>query len=198
MANVSRETLARLKLFVALLEDWNQRHNLISRASINDVWRRHIWDSAQLIEFVPERGKNLVDLGCGAGFPGLILAILLGNRTGFRSVLYEATRKKCDFLTTAVERLGSATEIRNARIEDAAPEIFEVVTARACAPLPRLLLYAQAFQGPGTRNLFLKGQSVGGELTEAHKSWKMSLARYPSRSDPSGTILVIEGLRHAG
>ena len=141
---------------------------------------------------------NLVDLGSGAGFPGLILAILLRNRGVFRSVLYEATRKKCDFLIAASTRLDDAVEVRNARIEDAAPEVFDIVAARACAPLPRLLLYAQAFQGPHTRNLFLKGQSVGAELTEAHKSWKMSVEKYPSRSDPSGTILLVEGLRHAG
>lgn len=196
--NVSRETLARLKLLVGLLEDWNLRRNLVSRGSVAHVWRRHVLDSAQLVDFVPETARSLVDLGSGAGFPGLILAALLVDRAGFRTVLFEATRKKCEFLATAAERIGVTAEIRNRRIEDAPPESFDVVSARACAPLPRLLQYAQRFQGPTTRNLFLKGQNVGDELTESHKHWKMKAHQHPSRSDPSGTVLVIEGLRRAG
>jgi 16S rRNA (guanine527-N7)-methyltransferase len=195
--NVSRETFSRLKALVALLTDWNARHNLVSAGSLQDVWRRHVWDSAQLAPFIPSSAGSLVDLGSGAGFPGLVLALLLQDRPGFRTVLYEATRKKCDFLAAAAERLGLVVEIRNARLENAQPEPFDLVTARACAPLSRLLSYAQVFQGPGTINLFLKGQNVGAELTEAHKAWKMRLRKEPSRSDPSGVILVIEGLHHA-
>ncbi len=194
-ANVSRETLDRLKLFVAVLEEWNAGHNLVSAASFQHVWQRHIWDSAQLFDFVPGGAKSLVDLGSGAGFPGLILALLLRERAGFRTVLYEATRKKTDFLAAAAERLGVPVDIRNTRIEAARPEPFDLVTARACAPLPRLLFYAQAFQGPCTVNLFLKGRSVGAELTDAHKIWKMQVQERPSRSDPSGVILVVEQLQ---
>jgi 16S rRNA (guanine527-N7)-methyltransferase len=196
-ANVSRETLARVKLFVALLEEWNARHNLVSARSLAEVWRRHIWDSAQLAAFVPPDATSLVDLGSGAGFPGLILALLYRDRAGFRTVLIEATRKKCDFLVLAGDRLGLNVEIHNSRLEDAPREPFDIVAARACAPLPRLLVYAQAFQGPNTLNLFLKGQSVGEELTEAHKSWRMQMREEPSRSDPSGVILAIRELRHA-
>lgn len=195
--DVSRETLARLKAFVGLLEDWNQRHNLVSRRSLAEVWQRHVFDSAQLTDFVPEPARSLVDLGSGAGFPGLVLALLLADRPGFRTVLYEATRKKCDFLIAAADRTGAAAEVRNSRVEDAPPEIFDVVSARACAPLPRLLQYAEGFQGPRTRNLFLKGQNVGAELSESRKSWTMRVHQHPSRSDTSGTILVIEGLSRA-
>ena len=191
---VSRETLARLKAFVGLLRDWNTRHNLVSQASLNDVWRRHVWDSAQLSPFIPASAKNLVDLGSGAGFPGLVLAILLRERPGFRSVLYEATRKKCDFLRAAAERAGAAVKVRCMRIEEASPEIVDVVTARACAPLSKLLTYAEAFQGPQTINLFLKGQSVEDELTESTKSWKLRVVRHPSQTDSSGTILEIREL----
>lgn len=196
--NVSRETLARLKAFVALLEDWNRRHNLVSRSSLADVWRRHLFDSAQLAGLIPENARSLVDLGSGAGFPGVVLAALMVARPEFRTVLCEATRKKCDFLAAAAAEIGVAVEIRNSRIEDAPPEIFDVVTARACAPLPRLLEYATRFQGPDTKNLFLKGQNVGAELTEAHRYWEMQATQRPSRSDPSGTILEIEGLCRAG
>ncbi len=197
-ANVSRETLERLKLFVALLEECGSRHNLVSKQSLTDVWRRHIWDSAQLRDLIPPSAVSLVDLGAGAGFPGLILALLLEEeRPDFRAVLFEATRKKAEFLSMAAERLRIRVEIRNRRLEDAGREPFDVVTARACAPLPRLLLYAQPFQGKNTVNLFLKGQSVAGELTESHKSWKMQVKEVKSRSDPSGTVLIIESLRHA-
>jgi 16S rRNA (guanine527-N7)-methyltransferase len=194
---VSRETLARLETYVALLQEWNTRHNLVSGASIGEVWRRHIYDSAQLLPFIPPDAMSLLDLGSGAGFPGLVLSILLAGRPSFRTILYEATRKKCDFLCHVVSSLGVAAEVRNQRIETAVPEMFDVVTARALAPLDKLLAYAQAFQGQQTLNLFLKGQSVGAELTIARKSWRMCVAQYPSRSDLSGTILAIRELRHA-
>jgi 16S rRNA (guanine527-N7)-methyltransferase len=195
--NVSRETLARLKAFVDILADWNVRHNLVSAQSLADVWSRHILDSAQLFDLIPEDAVSLVDLGSGAGFPGLILALLLQEkRPAFRVVLYEATRKKCEFLRAAAARTGALVEVRHARIEEAKREPFDVVTARALAPLDKLLGYAHAFQGPKTVNLFLKGQSVGSELTSAHKSWKMTLTQRSSRSDPSGVILVIRELRH--
>lgn len=193
-SGVSRETLARLKAYVALLKEWSARHNLVSRASLADVWRRHVWDSAQLQEFVPVPAKMLVDLGSGAGFPGLVLAILFRERPGFRTVLFEATAKKCAFLSAVAERTGASVEIRCARIEDASTEPFDVVTARACAPLVKLLGYAQCFQRPDTTNLFLKGQNVEAELTEAHKYWSMNTVRHASRSDPSGTILEIREL----
>jgi 16S rRNA (guanine527-N7)-methyltransferase len=195
-SNVSRETLGRLKLFASLLEDWNARLNLVSANSLEGVWRRHIWDSAQLADLIPPDTTSLVDLGTGAGFPGLILAIILRERGDVRIVLYEATTKKCSFLNEAAVRTGAPVEIRNGRIEKANREPFDVVTARACAPLEKLLGYAQAFQGPETISLFLKGQSVAVELTEARKSWNMKALRHPSRSDPFGVILEVRELRH--
>lgn len=193
-ANVSRETLARLKAFVDLLGDWNARHNLVSRSSLAHVWLRHVWDSAQLDRLIPAAAGSLVDLGSGAGFPGLVLAILRSEKPGFRTVLYEATRKKCDFLAAASARVGVKVEIRNTRIENARPESFEIVTARALAPLDRLLALAHPFQGQGTINLFLKGQSVGDELTQTHKSWNMKAEQIPSLSDASGAVLRIREL----
>lgn len=196
--NVSRETLARLKAFVDLLGDWNSRHNLVSAKSLADVWRRHILDSAQLMDFIPDAAASLVDLGSGAGFPGLVLAILLaGAGRQVRIVLYEATRKKCEFLRAAATCTAVDVEVRNQRVEDAPRERFDVITARALAPLDKLLAYAHPFQGSDTLILVLKGQSVEEELTQAAKSWRMNLIRHESRSDPSGVVLAIRELRHA-
>ena len=177
-----------------MLEDWNARHNLVSRASMADLWRRHFWDSAQLAPLIPPTAHSLIDLGSGAGFPGLVLAELLRDRP-FRIVLYEATAKKCRFLEAVADRLKLHAEIRQGRIEDAEPEEFDVITARACAPLENLLSYAQRFWAKDTVALLSKGQNVAGELTQARKSWRMSLQEHPSQSDSSGVILEIRELR---
>jgi 16S rRNA (guanine527-N7)-methyltransferase len=191
--DVSRETLARLKAYVGSLGEWNARHNLVSANSLADVWRRHVADSAQLSPLIPQGSKCLIDLGSGAGFPGMVLALL---RPELHVVLTDSTAKKCRFLEEVAAHTGAAVEVRNARMESLPREAFDVVTARACAPLDRLLTYAQRFQARTTVNLFLKGQSVEGELTQAHKSWKMKALKHPSLTDVSGTILEVRELRH--
>ena len=193
-AGVSRETLARLKAYVGLLEDWNARHNLVSKASLEDVWRRHVWDSAQLAAFVPPSAKTLADLGSGAGFPGLVLAELFRDRLTVS--LFEATGKKAEFLRAAVARLGLDVEIRNERIEAGRHTPVDVVTARALAPLDKLLGYAQHLADRRTICLFLKGQSLALELTEARKSWRMKALQHQSATDPSGVILEVRELEH--
>jgi 16S rRNA (guanine527-N7)-methyltransferase len=189
---VSRETLAHLKVYSELLRDWNARHNLVSHRSLEDLWQRHFWDSAQLVPLIPDSAKTIVDLGSGAGFPGLVLAELLRGRVSM--TLWEATGKKSAFLRAAAERMQLSVTVENRRMEDAPDQPFDVITARACAPLPRLLSYAQHFLGPNSVCLFLKGQNVGAELTEAHKSWKMKLRQIPSLTDPSGMILELREL----
>ncbi|HTT98275.1 MAG TPA: 16S rRNA (guanine(527)-N(7))-methyltransferase RsmG [Rhizomicrobium sp.] len=191
---VSRETLARLKAYVGLLEDWNARHNLVSASSLADVWRRHVWDSAQLAKYIPADARTLADLGSGGGFPGIVLAELLRDRV--QVSLFESIAKKCAFLAEVSGRLGLNLKIRNTRMETTDHEAFDVVTARACAPLDKLLGYAQHFVGSNTVCLFLKGQNVGSELTEAHKHWKLSLQQHPSLTDPSGSLLEIRELAH--
>jgi 16S rRNA (guanine527-N7)-methyltransferase len=192
--DVSRETLARLKAFVGLLTDWNARHNLVSKTSLDEVWQRHVLDSAQLGPLVPPEAKTLADFGSGAGFPGLVLAVLLQGRVAV--TLFEATRKKAEFLHAAADRLGLTVAVRNERVEEAARAVFDVLTARACAPLPELLEYAQHFAGPKTVCLFLKGQNVGVELTEARKSWRMKVREHPSVTHPFGFVLEIRELGH--
>jgi 16S rRNA (guanine527-N7)-methyltransferase len=190
--NVSRETLARLKAYAGLLEDWNSRHNLVSARSLEDVWRRHFWDSAQLAPLVPAKAQAIADLGSGAGVPGLVLAEMLRDKAIV--TLFEATTKKCDFLKAAAQSMELSVSVQNTRMEDVTPQLFDVVTARACAPLPELLSYAQHFVGPNSVCLLLKGQNVGAELTEAHKSWKMKVRQIPSLTDPSGVILELKEL----
>lgn len=192
ISHVSRETLVRLEAYVALLTDWNARQNMVSKSSLAEVWHRHIWDSAQLAPLLPADAKTLVDLGSGAGFPALVLAAM---RPDLKVTLYEATAKKCRFLAEAAEVLGVEVDIRNARIEDSGLERFDVVTARALAPLYQLLSYVARFQGLNTVNLLLKGQDIEVELRDATKSWRMQITKHASQTGP-GTILEIRKLRH--
>ncbi len=185
---VSRETLARLETYAALLERWRERVNLISAASFADLWRRHMLDSAQLFPLIPATTRRLVDLGSGAGFPGLVLAIM-GVPGG---ELVESDGRKCAFLEAVIRETGVNAAVHNARVEALARVPADVVTARALAPLPRLLALAERFIGPETLCLFPKGARVDEELTEAAKKWTMALVRVPSSTDPSGTILHIQ------
>ena len=192
---VSRETLAQLKAYADMLLDWNERYNLVSRSTLPDLWQRHVWDSAQLAPLISDTAKTLADLGSGAGFPGLVLAAM---RPELAVTLHEATTKKCAFLQAAADRMGLRVAIENARMEDLPPRPFDVVTARACAPLPQLLEYAHRFMRPNSVCLFLKGQNVGAELTEAAKYWNIKVSQVPSQTDPSGAIVTVRelGPRH--
>jgi 16S rRNA (guanine527-N7)-methyltransferase len=192
LTGVSRETLVRLKAYAGLLTDWNARHNLVSRNSLDDLWRRHFWDSAQLASLIPPNARSLADLGSGAGFPGLVLAEMLRDRVAV--TLFESIAKKCAFLQAAADRMKLDVTIQNRRMEAWEGPPFDVITARACAPLPKLLSYADKFTGPQTVCLFLKGQNLGAELTEAHKSWKMQARQIPSQTSVSGAILEVREL----
>jgi 16S rRNA (guanine(527)-N(7))-methyltransferase GidB len=191
---VSRETLQMLAAYTALLEEWNARHNLVSETTMPEVWHRHILDSAQIEPFLPNEAKSLIDLGSGAGFPGLVLAIL--RRGSLKVTLCEATTKKADFLAAVSEALGLGVKVCNARIEAAAPEAFDVVTARAFAPLDALLGYAHRFTTPQTICLLLKGGKLAEELTQAQRHWNMRLQKHPSKTHPLGVILEVRDLRH--
>jgi len=188
LTGVSRETLARLDLYAQLLIAWNRRINLVGPRTIGDLWRRHILDSAQLRLLIPPTARVLVDLGSGAGLPGLILAIL-----GFPEVhLVEADQRKCVFLREAARVTGAKVTLHAQRLEMITGFHADVVTARAFAPLPDLLDKAAAVIDIHSILLFLKGKSVGEELTQAGKVWKMRATLHPSLSDPSGTVLRLE------
>ncbi|MFQ6018517.1 MAG: 16S rRNA (guanine(527)-N(7))-methyltransferase RsmG [Kiloniellaceae bacterium] len=199
-ADVSRETLARLERYAALLEKWNRAVNLVGRDSLADLWRRHMLDSAQLVPLLPPapagRARVVVDLGSGAGFPGLVLAILGAGAVH----LVEADRRKAAFLRAAARETDTVVRVHNARIEAIPGFAADVVTARALAPLPRLIGYAAPFlrsggaAGAGGVALFLKGRRVDEELTESVEKCHMQIERFPSRSDPGGQILRLRFL----
>ena len=196
LSGVSRETLARLEAYAELLVRWSARINLVSANTLDDLWRRHFLDSAQLLSYVPQGTQSLIDLGSGAGFPGLVLAIL-----GVPGVeLIEADARKCAFLREAARIAAAPVVIRNARIEAVPPHVVDVVTARGCAPLDRLLVLAQPFIGPDTVCLFLKGEQAAQELTAAGQAWTMEATCHGSRSDPRGVILCLKrvGRREPG
>jgi 16S rRNA (guanine527-N7)-methyltransferase len=182
---VSRETLTRLETYAGLLTRWSARTNLVSRDSLADLWRRHVLDSAQLYRFVPNATRSLIDLGSGAGLPGLILTIL-----GVRGVeLVEADQRKAAFLREAARITAADVTIRPCRIEEMLPHPVDVVTARACAPLERLLGLAERFLASNTVCLFPKGERFEEELTLARKAWTMMVSVEPSLSDRRGVIL---------
>ncbi len=184
-----------LQRYEALLRAATARQNLVGAATLADFHRRHVLDCAQLLPLAPD-AKVWVDLGSGAGLPGLVLAILLANRPGVQIHLVESAEKKCRFLRSVAEELALPVEIHWARAESL--EIAaDIVTARACAPMIRLLEFASPYTTRGARGLFLKGASLGAELADARKRWRFRARIWPSLSDPRGQVVQVEGLRRA-
>jgi len=184
--------LADLERFRALLADWNEKMNLVGPSAMDAFWPRHAWDSAQLLKLEPD-AKLWADLGAGAGFPGLVLAILLKDTPGAAVHLVESMTKRCRFLETIVGTLNLPAQVHNARAESLNLKV-DVVTARACAPLVSLLGYAEPYLRRGATGLFLKGQDVVSELTDATKYWKFDCDLLPSRSSSEGQIVRVKGL----
>jgi 16S rRNA (guanine527-N7)-methyltransferase len=201
MAHVSRETLDRLSVYESCLYKWQKSINLVSKSTLEIAWQRHFWDSAQLFEHIPSDAVKCVDIGSGAGFPGLVLAILGADRPGFQMHLVESDQRKSIFLREIIRLTDAPAKVHNARVEDPAIAaeigICDVVSARACAPLDRLLGWAAPFFGSGTVGLFLKGARAQEELTEAQKSWTFDLHSLSSRAEPGATILKVEHLDRA-
>lgn len=197
-----REGLARLGLddarladairFRSLLEAANARMNLVGASTLADFWRRHFLDSAQLVRLAPG-ARRWADLGAGAGFPGVVLAILLKGERGVEVHLVDSMTKRCVFLDDVVRSLSIPAIVHNARAETL-PFDVDIVTARACAPLTRLLGIARPSLKRRAKGLFLKGAEVDRELAEARKSWRFEVSIHPSLSDPRGRILEITEL----
>jgi len=189
--NFSRESREKIATYVRLLLTWQQRINLIGPATVSAVWERHICDSVQLLPLLPPGTRALAELGSGAGIPGLVLAMAAGIDTH----LYESNGKKAAFLREAARQTGTRAVVHNVRLESLAdrsglPKV-DCVVARALAPLPLLLDYAQPFLSQGAVGLFHKGQDVDAELTEATKCWRMEVLKHASQCDSRGVILEI-------
>ncbi|MBX6322772.1 MAG: 16S rRNA (guanine(527)-N(7))-methyltransferase RsmG [Rhodospirillaceae bacterium] len=186
---VSRETLAALERYAALLVRWQRRINLVSPGSLGALWWRHMFDSAQLHPLLPLGTRTLLDIGSGAGFPGLVLAAM-----GVPAVhLVESDTRKGVFLREAARVVAPGrVRVHAVRVERLAPFPVDVVTARAVAPIATLLRLAAPFLAPHTVCLFLKGARAEEELTAAAKEWTMRMARVASLTDPRATILKLD------
>jgi 16S rRNA (guanine527-N7)-methyltransferase len=192
--DVPRETMARLDAFAALLRVENERQNLVSKASLDRIWLRHIADSAQLVAFAPSPAASWLDLGSGAGFPGLIVAALHPGPV----TLVEERRLRADFLRRAAELLAVRVDIVQSRLERMPPRPFEVIGARAFAPLPRLLTLATGFSTTNSVWILPKGRNAATELEALAPSWQGEFRLEPSVTDPDARIIVATGVRRAG
>jgi 16S rRNA (guanine527-N7)-methyltransferase len=194
--NVSRESQSRLKLYAELLARWQKQINLIGEDSLADLWERHIADGLQLKAHIGGGEQTIIDLGSGAGLPGLVLALTYPE---YRVILIESNGKKAAFLREVARQARISVKVLHERIEriDSSPYRSRrpVITARALAPLRELLELAGPWLSSG-RGLFHKGQDAGRELTEVMKSWTIQYIRHPSAIDPKGTILEILEARH--
>lgn len=196
--DVSRETLARLEAYAALLVKWNPAINLVSRATLAELWTRHFLDSAQIFSLCPAGAQTWADLGSGGGFPGLVVAVLAAEAApDLRVTLVESDARKAAFLSTVVRELGLSVTVKTARIESLAPLGADVVSARALAPLDDLLGFAARHLAPQGRALFLKGASHARECATAGEHWRFALDVHPSLTDAEGAILSIGDLVRA-
>jgi 16S rRNA (guanine527-N7)-methyltransferase len=194
-AGAGPQRMADLERLRVMLTDWSQRMNLVGPSGLAAFWPRHAWDSAQLLKIEPA-ARTWADLGAGAGFPGLVLAILLKGEPGAHVHLVESVGKRCRFLEAVAEALDLPASVHCARAETLALPV-EAVTARALAPLVKLLAFARPTLDLGARGLFLKGRGAEVEIAEARKLWCFQLAVIPSLSDPEGRILSITDLVRA-
>ncbi len=196
LAGVSRETHARLTTFADLVVKWQVAQNLVAGGTLEAIWERHIADSAQLVDLFPDT-RRWVDLGSGGGFPGLVVAIFMADVEGGHVDLVESNRRKCAFLRTAIRETRAAADVREGRIEQELATIqdgVERITARAVAPLPRLLELAEPLTRRNVPAAFHKGQDFVVEIDEASQSWEFDLVVHQSRTG-EGVILDLRQIR---
>lgn len=191
LLNVSRETIDKFRAYLTLLEKWQARINLVANSTLAEAWQRHILDSGQLAAFYPPQTKNIMDVGSGAGFPGLVLAIMGGVTVD----LVESDQRKAVFLSTVIRELELPAKVHNQRIETL-PQLFpDVITARALAPVPKLLKLIENQLSPKSVCLFLKGAAVQDELTNLRTYSTMDATTHPSLSGPTGVVLELKNSR---
>lgn len=195
---VSRETLDRLRVYADLLKRWQKAVNLVAPSTIPEVWHRHFADSAQLASLIPPTAKRHADLGSGGGFPGLVLAIMLANRTGCTTTLVESDQRKSAFLREVARNTGIAVEILAQRIENPATcakvGAVDVVTARALAPLAHLFALSAPICTASTLGLYLKGRGVEQEIVDARKFWQFEHRLIPSMTQAGAAVVEVRNL----
>jgi 16S rRNA (guanine527-N7)-methyltransferase len=193
--DVSRETLDKLEHFADLLLKWNPRINLVARSTLDDIWARHILDSAQLYELAPHPVNHWVDLGAGGGFPGLVLAILgVEGGSPRRVTLVESDIRKCAFLRTVIRETDAPARVINDRIENIPPLEADVLSARALADLPKLLAFTNRHLSAKGLALFPKGVSWEKELQDAQSQWNFDVRVAKSKTEDGPAILAITGV----
>ena len=196
--DVSRETMERLEVYADALIHWQRSINLVASETIDDLWTRHILDSAQLIRLAPE-AKQWADLGSGAGLPGMVIGLLLSDIPDAMVYLVESNRKKTAFLRDVKHRTGAAVEILPERIESPVAQSriahVDIVTARALASLTLLFTHCEPVLAAGGRALFMKGRTVETEIEEARQAWQFDMVRHQSISQPDSTIIDVRELR---
>jgi 16S rRNA (guanine527-N7)-methyltransferase len=196
--NVSRETIATLQALEAEVRRWTPTVNLVSRGSLDHLWGRHIDDSAQVFKACPGNAVRWLDLGSGGGFPGLVVSILASElQPALKVTLVESDQRKATFLRQTAQKLGLSVEVLAKRIESLPPQMADVVSARALAPLPELLDLAFPHLKPDGIALFPKGSRHAEEVSDARRSWSFDLDSVPSASDPDAALLIIRRFRRA-
>ena len=191
--HVSRETIDRLRVYAHLLTKWNLSVNLVSRTTVGALWKRHFLDSAAIYRVRPTGPAHWLDIGSGGGFPGMVLAILdAATPSRSRFTLVEANQRKCAFLRQVAHATGIDVAVCNMRVEEAAPQSADIVTARGCAPLPRLLDWSSRHLAPGGRCLFLKGAKCREEIIAAKVAWRFGYDI--DRVNGASTVLTIRNL----
>jgi 16S rRNA (guanine527-N7)-methyltransferase len=196
--HVSRETLQRLEIYHDLLLKWQRTMNLVSPGTLQEIWKRHFLDSVQLLQILDHFPKKWVDLGSGGGFPALVCAIAhTPTQKGIDFVLVESDTRKCAFLRTVAQETNTAITVKNARAETIPPLKADVVTARALAPLPRLLPFIHRHLAPDGIALLQKGTRHAEELELARADWQMDVESFPSVTSADAVILRIRNLAHA-
>ena len=193
---ISALATERLQIFVGLLAKWNAAINLVSPASLAEVWTRHVADSAQVLDVAPIRSARWLDMGSGAGFPGIVIALITADTPNpVEMTLVESDRRKAAFLSTVSRETGVPMIIQAARIEAVAPQSADTVSARALAPLVKLCSFAERHLAPHGAALFLKGGRYDAEIAEARRTWSFALDIRRSSTDPAGVVLIMKDLR---
>jgi 16S rRNA (guanine527-N7)-methyltransferase len=188
--NVSRETKGSLEIYAALLAKWNKSINLVAPSTIPNLWERHIEDSLQLIPFLPESPSLLLDIGSGAGLPGVVLSLC----TPHQVTMIDSDTKKCLFLNEVKRHTAASFTVICARIEKTNHVPYDVITSRACASLPTLVRFSKPFLKEKSYCLFHKGKNYIKEVEEARKEWYFDLEIYPSCTDNDAAILKLSNI----